>query len=344
MRHLTRGSALTDTVAPADSDAPQIPAVTVLSAQAADEMVGLTAESISPKRQAYLRFKQHHAAVVSVFVMALMILAVAFTAVTARYGVNQQVFQGKNQFLSPRKVAWFGTDSIGRDLYSRLLFGMKVSLIIGIVSGVVGTVLGIVAGAIAGLKGGLFDDILMRVTDIFLAFPILVALLVTRNFLKSVKWMNPIVGPSSSPRFLIILFVIFGWMSVARVMRAQVLSIKEREFIEAARAIGAKNWYIIRRHILPNSVGPLLVSLTLLIVGNIVSESTLALFGYGPDLGSGATSLGNLLSGVRNNIRAGYWWLAVCPFVGLLLITLCVSFIGDGLRDATDPKSSQGRA
>lgn len=312
-----------------------------------DAAVGLSAESLSPGRLAFRRFLTHKGAVVSVVVLALLVLWVLLSPITARYGVNEQVFdisEGANQNLPPSRIAWFGTDIIGRDLYSRILYGVRVSLVIGLASAVFSLALGALIGAIAGLKGGLFDDIVMRVTDIFLAFPFLVALLVIRNMFGSIGWITWLVGSQGSLRFMVFLFAIFGWMSVARVLRAQVLSLKEREFVEAARALGASNTRIIVKHLLPNSIGPMLVSLSLGVVGAIVSEATLSLFGYGPDPGTGATSLGLLVSGSKSAVRAGYWWLALYPFAALLIITLCVSFIGDGLRDAFDPKHGGGRA
>ncbi len=314
-------------------------------AQGLDAAIGLAVESVSPGKQAFRRFLQHRGAVISVAVLTLLLLWVLLSPLTARYGVNQQVFsveKGPNQNLSPRGVAWFGTDSIGRDLYSRILFGVRVSLFLGVASAFISLALGIAIGAIAGLKGGRFDDIVMRVTDIFLAFPFLVALLVMRNMFGAVPWITKIIGGPGSIRFLIVLFAVFGWMSVARVLRAQVLSLKEREFIEASRALGASNWRIIMRHLLPNSIGPMLVSLSLGVVGAIVSEATLSLFGYGPNPGSGSTSLGLLVAESNKAVRAGYWWLAIFPFGALLIITLCVSFIGDGLRDAFDPKHTGG--
>ena len=312
-----------------------------------DQAAGLTAESLSPGKLAFRRFLTHKAAVGSVFVLLLLLLWVLLSPLTARYGVNEQVFdisQGANQNLPPSRIAWFGTDIIGRDVYSRVLYGVRVSLVIGIASAVFALAIGAFVGAVAGLKGGLFDDIVMRVTDIFLAFPFLVALLVIRNMFGAIEWVTAIVGKPDSVRFMVFLFAIFGWMSVARVLRAQVLSLKEREFIEAARALGASNGRIIIRHLLPNSIGPMLVSLSLGVVGAIVSEATLSLFGYGPNPGSGATSLGLLVAESKSAVRAGYWWLALYPFAALLVITLCVSFIGDGLRDAFDPKHGGGRS
>lgn len=311
-----------------------------------DAIVGVAVDSVSPRRQVYERFRTHKAASLAVVILGILVILVLLSPWTARYGINEQVIkitEGKNQNLPPRAEAWMGTDAIGRDLYSRLIYGMRVSLLIGIASAGFSLVLGALIGSIAGLKGGLFDDIVMRVTDIFLAFPFLVALMVVRNTMANVPWLEPIVGSVNTIRFLIVLFAIFGWMSVARVIRAQVLSLKEREFVEASRAAGASNWYIIRRHLLPNSAGPMLVSLSLGVVGAIVSEATLSLFGYGPNPGAGATSLGLLVSDSRSAVRAGYWWLALYPFLALLLITLCISFIGDGLRDAFDPKHGRER-
>jgi peptide/nickel transport system permease protein len=197
-------------------------------------------------------------------------------------------------------------------------------------------------GAIAGFRGGKFDDIMMRVTDLFLAFPFLVTLLVVRNVLGALPWMKPITGEMNSVRFIIVLFGIFGWMGVARIVRGQVLSLKEREFVEAARAVGASRRYIIARHLLPNSVGPIMVALTFSVVGAIISESTLAFFGYGPQAGDGATSLGILVGQAKGAVQTGFWWLAVFPCFALIVIALSINFIGDALRDATDPRLDRG--
>jgi peptide/nickel transport system permease protein len=204
--------------------------------------------------------------------------------------------------------------------------------------------LGCLIGALAGFRGGRFDDVVMRVTDLFLAFPFLVTLLVLRNFLGAVEWLRPIIGDLSSIRFIIVLFSIFGWMSVARIVRGQVLALKEREFIEAARAAGAGRWYVVRRHLLPNSVGPIMVALTFAVVSAIIGESTLSFFGYGPQPGAGATSLGLLVAGAKGAVNTGNWWLALFPCGVLAMIALCVNFVGDALRDATDPRLDRGEA
>lgn len=294
--------------------------------------------TVSPRRMAFDRFVGHRAAVVSVFVLGTMMLFVALSPLTARYGVNEAVQAPPNYFLSPRAVAWLGTDDIGRDLYSRLIYGVRVSLIIGFFSAIISVLIGCVVGAVAGFRGGRFDDITMRVTDLFLAFPFLVTLLVMRNMLGAIGWLRPIMGDISSVRFIIVLFAIFGWMGVARIVRGQVLALKEREFIEAARAVGATRWYIVRRHLLPNSVGPIMVALTFSVVSAIIGEATLAFFGYGPQAGAGATSLGILVGQAKGAVNTGFWWLAVFPCLALVTIALSINFIGDALRDATDPR------
>lgn len=298
----------------------------------------ITLPTISPRRMAFDRFVSHRAAVVSVFVMAVLVLFVALSPFTARYGVNEQVQAPPNYFLSPRANAWLGTDDIGRDLYSRLIYGVRVSLVIGLFSGLISVSIGCVIGAVAGFRGGRFDDVVMRVTDLFLAFPFLVTLLVMRNMIGGISWLKPITGELNSVRFIIVLFAIFGWMGVARIVRGQVLALKEREFIEAARAAGASRWYIVRRHLLPNSIGPIMVALTFSIVGAIISESTLAFFGYGPQAGDGATSLGILVGQAKGAVNTGFWHLALFPCLTLVVIALSINFIGDALRDATDPR------
>jgi peptide/nickel transport system permease protein len=315
------------------------------ASQDIDDAEGLNVVALSPGRMAWKRYWRHRGAAISTVVMTLLVGFVAFPSLTSRYGVNEAVLkisQGKNQFLSPRSIAWFGTDDIGRDVYSRLISGMRVSLFIGISSAIISVVIGTAVGAFAGLRGGKFDDIMMRVTDLFLAFPFLVAIIVVRAFLGGLDWVTSIVGEKSSIRFLIFLFAVFGWMTVARLVRSQVLALKEREFIEAARAVGASNRRIIISHLLPNSIGPILVALTISVTAAVVGESTLSFFGLGPQPGGGSTSLGNLILLSKSGAKQGNWWLVVFPCGALVLMAVCINFIGDGLRDALDPKLDTG--
>lgn len=298
--------------------------------------------TLSPRRMALRRFVGHKAAVASCIVLGFFIVMVALSSVTTRYGVNQSVRKPPNSFLPPQKIAWMGTDDIGRDIYSRLIYGIRVSLLIGFFSAIISVAIGCVVGAIAGFRGGFFDDVMMRVTDLFLAFPFLVALLVVRNMLGALGFLSPLIGDSGSIRFIIFLLAIFGWMTVARIVRGQVLSLKEREFIEAARAVGASRRYIILRHLLPNSIGPIMVALTFSVVGAIIGEATLSFFGYGPQAGDGTTSLGLLVGQAKGAVQSGFWWMVVFPCFSLVIISLCINFIGDALRDATDPRLDMG--
>jgi peptide/nickel transport system permease protein len=308
---------------------------------ALDDAEGLNVRGLSPTKLAWKRYWRHRGAAVSTVIMGLLILAVVATPITARYGINQPVRNirdGNNVYLEPQSLAWFGTDNIGRDIYSRLLYGIRTSLIIGLSSAILSVLIGTTVGAFAGLRGGRFDNLVMRVTDLFLAFPFLVAVIIVREFLGGLDWLTPVIGAKTSLRFLVVLFAVFGWMVVARLVRSQVLALKEREFVEAARAVGASNLRIVVTHLLPNAIGPIIVALTLSVIAAIVGESTLAFFGFGPQPGANSTSLGKLVELSADGARQGNWWLVAFPCGALVLLAICINFIGDGLRDAFDPK------
>jgi peptide/nickel transport system permease protein len=318
------------------------PAPALAEVVATDASIGITAKVISPRQMAFKRFVNHRAALVSAITLSIIVVFVILAPITARYGVNESIFKAEagrpNQNLAPSSQAWFGTDANGRDIYSRMIYGARVSLMIGLFTAIISVAVGTLVGAIAGLKGGWLDDVLMRLTDVFLALPLLVVLVIVRGALGNVGWVTALIGETTSIRFLVILLSIIGWMGVARLVRGQVKQLKEREFIEAARAVGASTQRIMFRHLLPNSVGQIMVALTFAVVGAIAAEATLSFFGYGPDAGSGLTSLGLLIRDSKKAVPPGYWWLVVYPGVLLVIVCLCINFIGDGLRDAVDPK------
>ena len=323
-----------------DDTVPEIDTVEALDAREA-----LNVKALTPFQMARRRYFHHKGALVSTVIMGVLLVVVIFAPLTARYGINQQVLDisaGKNQYLSPRKVAWMGSDQIGRDLFSRLIWGIRTSLFIGVASAILSVIIGTTVGAVAGLRGGWFDDVMMRVTDLFLAFPFIVIIIIMRAFLGAVPWITGIIGDVSSIRFIIALFAIFGWMGVARLVRGQVLALKEREFIEAARAVGASNTRIVMSHLLPNSIGPILIALTLSVIGAIVGESTLSFFGLGPQPGANAVSLGQLVELSSEGAKQGNWWMVVYPCGALVLLAICINFIGDGMRDAVDSKLDIG--
>lgn len=311
----------------------------------ADLSEGLTSDSRSPLRLALRHFRRNKVAMVALVLLGVLMFLCLFPTLPARVGPNTRlaVTDVVHANSGPSSGAWFGTDNLNRDLYSRIFFGGRVSMLIGLSVAVLSCTVGTLVGAISGYVGGRFDDIMMRVTDIFLAFPLLVLLLVMRNALAEIPLLESIVGNKNSVRFIVIMLVLVTWMPVARIVRGEVLSLKEREFVEAARALGASGPRIVARHLLPNALGPIIVALTLAVVVAILAESTLSYFGYGPQRGNGASSWGLLIAEAPESIRPGYWWKVIFPSLALVITVVCINFVGDGLRDAFDPKAKQGR-
>jgi peptide/nickel transport system permease protein len=222
-----------------------------------------------------------------------------------------------------------GTDEVGRDLLSRLLYGARISLMVGFFAVFMEVLIGTTLGAISGYYGGWIDWLIMRITDVFLSIPLLPLLLV----------LTAIVAASSSKAALsfgVIVLIIgaLAWMSVARLVRASFLSLREREFAEAARAIGNRDGRIIFRHLLPNAIAPIVVQATLDIAGVIILESTLSFLGLG--IQPPTASWGNMLSNAQATLETA-WWAAVFPGLAILVTVLSINYIGDGLRDALDP-------
>ncbi len=311
-----------------------------------DESEGVGGESLSPFRLALRHYKRNRVAMVALIVLAVIVLACLFPAIPARYGETERLPKTATTYINspPSADAWFGTDDLNRDLYSRIFYGGRISIMIGIAVAIIACTVGTIVGALAGYRGGWLDDILMRITDVFLAFPILVSLLVLRNVLAELPLVSSIMGEKTSVRFMVILLSAVGWMAVARIVRGVVLSLKEREFVEASRSVGASGPRIMFRHLIPNALGPIMVSLSLSVVGAILAESTLSFFGYGPSPGEGRTTWGLLIAQSKKTVLSGYWWLVVFPCAFLVVTIVAINFVGDGLRDAFDPKSDTSRA
>ena len=311
-----------------------------------DESEGVGGESLSPFRLALRHYKRNRVAMVALIVLTVIVLACLFPSIPARYGETERLPKTETTYINspPSADAWFGTDDLNRDLYSRIFYGGRISIMIGIAVALIACTVGTIVGALAGYRGGGLDDILMRITDVFLAFPILVSLLVLRNVLAELPLVSTIMGDKTSVRFMVILLSAVGWMAVARIVRGVVLSLKEREFVEASRSVGASGPRIMFRHLIPNALGPIMVSLSLSVVGAILAESTLSFFGYGPSPGEGRTTWGLLIAQSKKTVLSGYWWLVVFPCAFLVVTIVCINFVGDGLRDAFDPKSDTSRA
>jgi len=309
-----------------------------------DEVEGLIVPSASPTRLAVRRYRRHRAAMVST--VALLVIAVACIAapIIAPYGENEAVNVSEDSNLKaihvpPNSQFWFGTDSIGRDLYSRILYGGQVSLFVGIASAISAGLIGTAIGAFAGFRGGRIDNVLMRGTDLFIGLPLLVVIIIMRLLPEKQPWAAAVLGEPGSKRLMITLISLVAWMTTARIVRGVVLSLKEKEFIEAARAIGARDKRIIVRHLVPNTIGPIVVAMTFIVAAAIILESTLSFLGFGLD--PTQASWGYLLADSGTNIITKKWWLVLFPSLVLLATILCINFMGDGLRDALDPKQEQ---
>ena len=287
---------------------------------------------VSPGMEVWRKFRRHRMAVASVVVLALLTSAVLFGPLIWRIPINEIDFTAR--LATPSWVHPFGTDDLGQDLLARMLYGGRISLAVGFAAMAVAIIVGTLIGAISGISRGSVDAALMWITDLFLALPQLPLLLLViylfRDFLKG--W----VGPEGGVFILIVLVIgAFRWMPVARLVRAQFLSLREKEFVEAARALGATTPRLVIKHILPNALGPVIVAGTIDVAAAIITESTLSFLGLGfpPDI----PTWGRLLYDAKDYLDIAPHW-ALFAGAAIFLTVLAINFIGDGLRDALDPR------
>ena len=287
---------------------------------------------VTPWTEAWRRFRRHRLAVVSTIVLAAMILAVAFGPLLWRVQINDIDFTA--QLQGPSWAHPMGTDDLGQDLLARMLYGGRISLAVGLAAMLVAVIVGTAIGAIAGVSRGSVDAALMWLTDLFLSLPQLPLLLLLIYLFRD--GLKAMFGPEGGI-FILIVLVIGGlrWMPVARLVRAQFLSIREKEFVEAARALGASPVRQVVRHILPNAIGPVIIAGTIDVAAAIIAESTLSFLGLGfpPDI----PTWGRLLYDAKDYLDiAPHWALFAGGTIFLAVIT--INYIGDGLRDALDPR------
>lgn len=313
--------------------------------------------SHTPGSRALRRFRQNRPAIVSAWVLAALVLVVIgwplVLKVAGACGTGGVQFAGRHepdavsddQFQPPSVRHWFGTDVHGRDLMSRVLYGAQVSLLVGIVGATVSLLIGVLWGAIAGYAGGRTDSLMMRFVDVLYSLPSIIFVVVLITTLEG-AWKNFLgrlgaAGLEKSAR-LLFLFVGLGavsWLTMARIVRGQVLSLRHRAFVEASRALGAGPAHILARHIIPNTLGIVLVYVTLTVPAIILYESFLSYLGLG--IQPPMASWGSLIAegaDQMNPIRI-YWWLIVFPGSFLVVTLLALNFLGDGLRDAWDVRS-----
>jgi oligopeptide transport system permease protein len=311
-------------------------------------------EHLSPNQQAWRRFRRNKPAIISSLFVALLLLVVLLwplwrmprlTALLPPALTFSPLQLSDAAFSGPSAVHWLGTDANGRDILSRMLYGARISLLVGIVGASVSLIIGVMWGASAGYVGGRLDNAMMRVVDVLYCLPsiIFVVLLMALVEAQFRDWLarkfNPELGGLARMLLLFIGLGAVSWLTMARIVRGQVLSLRTRQFVDASRSLGSGTTRILRRHILPNVYGIIIVYVTLTIPSIILYESFLSFLGLG--IRPPQASLGYLIyeGATQINPVRIYWWMIAYP-AGLLAITLlALNFVGDGLRDAFDPRT-----
>jgi len=293
---------------------------------------GLVGPVRSLQGEAWKRFRRHRLALIGAVVLALIILAVLAGPLVWRVPIDAIDFSAKLQ--SPSWAHPLGTDDLGQDLLARMLYGGRISIAVGFAAMVIAIILGVVIGAIAGMSRGPLDWFLMWLTDLFLSLPQLPLLLLLIYLFRDT--LKALVGTETGIFIMVVLVVGgFRWMPVARLVRAQFLSLREKEFVEAARALGASPLRQALGHILPNSLGPVIVAGTIDVAAAIIAESTLSFLGLGfpPDI----PTWGRLLYDAKDLLDIAPHW-ALFPGGAIFITVLSINYMGDGLRDALDPR------
>ncbi|GAL28288.1 oligopeptide transport system permease protein OppC [Vibrio variabilis] len=281
----------------------------------------LEIEGRSLWQDARIRFMRNKAAMVSLFILFVMTMAVIFLPMIAPYTFDDTDWYAMH--AAPSAEHWFGTDSLGRDLYVRTLIGGRISLMVGVLGAFVAVLIGTLYGAASGFIGGKVDRVMMRILEILYAVPFMFLVIVLVTFFG---------------RNIVLIFVAIGaiaWLDMARIVRGQTLSLRSKEFIEAAHVSGVSTWRIITRHIVPNVLGIVAVYSTLLIPSMILTESFLSFLGLGVQ--EPMTSWGALLQEGSQTMEVAIWQLTF-PAIFMVVTLFCFNYVGDGLRDALDPK------
>jgi len=283
--------------------------------------------------RAWRRFKTNRTALLGLAIIGVMVFAAVFARPIEVVGVTVQPVSlapfdpGASNYEAlkeaPSLAHPFGTDWAGKDIFSRVMFGGRYSLSIGVIVVGLASLIGVPLGAIGGYFGGWIDEVIMRVVDVLYAFPFLVLAIALIAVLGQGFWK------------LILALVIIGWITYARIIRGEILSIKENEYVTAARALGARDRSIIFRHIVPNAIAPVVVQATLSIGTIVLAAAALGFLGLG--LEPGSPEWGSMLARARDTLIQGEWWITVFPGLAIVMFVLSINLVGDGLRDAIDP-------
>jgi peptide/nickel transport system permease protein len=281
------------------------------------------------------RFRRHTPALVGGIIMAIIVLMVILAPLISPHDPFKQNL--RNRLQAPSAEHWMGTDDLGRDLWTRILYGGRISLSVGLTAMFISILFGSVIGLTSGYYGGWVDSILMRITEIFLSIPRLFVLIAMGMFLRTLDLPSLQAGS-----FLPISIVIgaLSWMGTARLVRASTLELRDREFVQASRALGAHDARTLLQHIFPNVASPIIVSATLGLAGAIISESGLSYLGFGVQLPT--PTWGNMLSNTQNQMLTAPW-TAIFPGMMIFIVVIAINYLGDGLRDALDPRHIVGK-
>ena len=277
--------------------------------------------SATPFQLFWRRFRRNRLALSGGAIVALLFVTATLAPWLAPYDPNAiDLF---NILAAPNWTHFFGTDELGRDVFSRMIYGARISLVVGLVAVGIATVIGVTLGSLAGYYGGRIDMVIMRAVDVMLSFPTIFLIIAAIAFLEpSITTIMAVIGVTS-------------WMGITRLLRAEFLSLREREFVLAAKAQGARDSRVIFRHILPNALVPVVVTATIGVAGAILTESSLSFLGIGVQ--PPTASWGNILMSGRDNIDIA-WWLSVFPGMAILITVLGYNLLGEGLRDSLDPR------
>jgi peptide/nickel transport system permease protein len=275
----------------------------------------------SEGRAFWRAFRRNRLAFCGGVIVAVLVLLAVFAPLLAPWDPNKP--DTKKILVAPSRSHWLGTDQLGRDVLSRVLYGARISLSVGFVSVGIAAAIGIVLGAVAGYRGGAVDGVIMRLVDLMLVFPRFFLLLAVLAFLKPSIWtIMAVIGST-------------GWMGVTRLVRAEFLTLREREFVIWSEAVGASAYRVVFRHILPNAMAPVLVAMTLGIPAAILTESGLSFLGLGVQ--PPYATWGNILNDGKDAIEIA-WWMTVYPGMAILITVLAYNLLGEGIRDALDPR------
>jgi peptide/nickel transport system permease protein len=287
-----------------------------------------TEQSVDLASNVWKRFRRHRGAIAGMIIFGVLVV-ICVIAFLSPY--DPEVSNLSVKFQSPSTTHWFGTDALGRDLFTRILYGGRISLSVGGIAVLISLLIGVPIGALAGYYGGKVDTILMRSTDAFLSLPPFLVLILLASILREVD--VPLFQRNSVLTISLVIGIL-SWMTFARLVRAAFLTLRELDYVSAARALGAADRHIILRHILPNGIGVIIVEATLQLGYAIIQESGLSFLGFG--IQQPTPSWGNLIASAQDHF-VRYPWLAIFPGLMIFISIISVNYVGDGLRDAFDP-------